>query len=284
MYLSGHIVGLSYLSFVPPKVVPTAFEKITIYGEQSVDFLWVKNKVLTDAEIEAITNTLIPIWDPDTILLANYNNNSINAGNIITLDNPIIKWIVQREDGFSPIRKSIASVANTVNEIIDYTISANKDYQYYIFPLTATETGEPLATDSVNADFYNWSLTDPTTSNVFLFDLNLQSGSIVNEIDRSEYQTFSKYNKISRGKRDFIRGSIDCLAGSIDVNGNYESPISYLSTLRDIINNGNLKYLKSRKGDIWAVDTFGFKYNYMDMIGSQPQDISFEFVEIAEVV
>lgn len=283
MYLSGHIVGLSYLGFVPPPVVPTAFEKITIYGQQTVDFLWIKNKVLTDTEIEAIALTDVPIWDADTILLANYDN-SINAGNIVTLNNPIVKWTIQRQEGINPIRKTISSVANTVIELIDYTVSANKDYEYYIFPITASETGEPLASDSINANFYNWSLTDPTTNTVFLFDFNLESGDITNDIDRSEYQTFSKYNKVSRGKRDFIKGNISCIAGYINSNGNYESPITYLASMKSIINNGNQKYLKSRKGDIWVVDTYGFKYKYMDDIGDQPQTISFEFMEVAEVI
>ena len=283
MYLSGYIVGLSYLGFVPPPVVPTAFEKITIYGEQAVDFLWVKNKVLTDAEIEAIAIDDTPIWDADTILLANYDD-SINAGNIVTLDNAIVKWVVQRQEASSAIRQTISSVANTVSELNDYTIAANKNYQYYIFPVTATETGEPLESDAIDADFYNWSLTDPVANTVFLFDFNLDSGDIVNDIDRSEYETFTKFNKVSRGKRDFIKGGITCLAGYINSNGNYESPITYLENMKDIINNGNIKYLKSRKGNVWAVDTYGFKYKYMDAISDQPQTISFEFMEIAEVI
>jgi hypothetical protein len=283
MYLSGHIVGLSYLSFMPPVVIPTAFEQITIYGQQTVDFLWIKNKILTDAEIEAITLTEVPVWNPDTIFLANYDN-SINAGNIVNLSNPIISWTVQRQEATSLIRQTIASVVSTVSEYTDYTISANKTYQYYIFPLTAIETGEPLESDAILADFYNWSLADPTTNTIFIFDLNLESGDILNETDRCEYQTFSKFNKISRGERNFIKGGINCLAGYIDVNGVYQSSIIYLASMREIINNGNTKYLKSRLGDIWAVDTFNFKYKYMDTIANQPQNISFEFIEIAEVV
>lgn len=283
MYLSGHIVGLSYLGFVPPAVIPTAFDKITIYGQQTVDFTWVKNVVLSDAEIESILINNTPVWDSDTILLANFDN-SLNAGNIVNLSSPIVKWVIQRQDESESLRQTVASLPNTTSQYFDYTVAGNKEYQYFIFPITSTETGEPLATENISTNFYNWSLTDPITNTVFLFDLNLESGDISNEIDRTEYQTYTKYNKISRGVRDFIRGSVNCIAGYINVNGEYQSPISYISELKSVINNGNVKYLKSRKGDIWAVDTYGFKYKYMDDIKDQPQQISFEFTEIAEVV
>jgi hypothetical protein len=149
--------------------------------------------------------------------------------------------------------------------------------------MTATTSGSILTSDPIDVDFYNWSLTDSVTGDVFIFDLDIKSGELDQQTDHTEYPTFNSYNKMQFGERSFIKGSLTCTAGSITDLGGYTCTADFIDNLKSVISNSNLKYIKSRKGDFWVCVSYDFKCQYTDESSLQPAQITFSFQEVENI-
>ena len=73
-----------------------SYNKATLYGKSLVDYIWVKNKVDTQEEINStLSLTYEPEWDSNTFLLANFNN-TLNGGNIASVGDRILYWQIYK--------------------------------------------------------------------------------------------------------------------------------------------------------------------------------------------
>lgn len=231
-------------------------------------------------DIEGTIN--LPSWDDDTLLLALFNE-TLDGGNVLG-SAEINKWVIKRREiGGSGILKTIGQTPNVnTTKFTDYTVPSKREYEYQIFPESDNIIGNPLVTDTIKTDFYGWYLVGEHEGIVYKFDMDLESGNIQNDTDVHEHETYTKYNAFSYGERDFIRGNIRVLAGTIK-DYQFEQDVDFLNELRAFINNGKEKLLKSRKGDIWRVRTNNFDVKYRDKYSQQIADISFNFVESGDV-
>lgn len=280
MLLSGRFLGISLFTNKEPNPTPIAYNKIKFYGNCIVDDIHIKNVVLSDTQVLSLTPNSLFEWDSDTILLATFENSSINGGNITTLDSPITKWNVNRKLEGGTVLKELGEVDSNTTEFIDYTAQHNKSYIYDIFPITDTEIGEALQTDVVTGDFYSWSLTDVESETVYLFDLNLASDSIKNVTDVSVTNNYTQFPNISYGNTDYIQGGISCILGNVTINGQLYQPIDYIEDFQAFINNGKEKLLKNRKGELYFVHTLEFSKDQLDdAITDQPYVVSFQFIQ-----
>lgn len=271
--------------------MPTEYyNKLTNYGDTIVDFTHVKNTVLSQSEIEKtlFTNNN-PYWDDDTILLAK-NNQNTEAGNIIGMDGMPNKWRLNRTGIGSASSQLIAEMDILQLAIKDYTVSNQKNYLYQLSPISDTEIGSPAEQEFVTTMF-NWCLIDliPTSDKTifnagekFFFDLDIKSGALSTETDRTEYETYTQFNKVSVGARKFIRGSLSSLIGHMS-NNDYIDTTDFRQLLQTVISNGRMKLLKNRKGDVFVVNTHTQSNQFRDEIGVQPTDNSFDFMEIMNV-
>jgi hypothetical protein len=113
-----------------------------------------------------------------------------------------------------------------------------------------------------------------------LFDLNLSSGDMSNETDVTIYEGYTQKSSIAIGNRDYLKGTISCIAGTVTTSNTLSQTVDYLDDLRAFINNKRAKYLKSRKGDVWKVVTWGMSVKYMDELSEQVATITFNFFEV----
>jgi len=68
MFLNLTFIGTSHFASYTP-VVPSAvaYNKITVYGDCTIDKLWGRNEIISDSVIEAYTSTTyIPSWTVTT--------------------------------------------------------------------------------------------------------------------------------------------------------------------------------------------------------------------------
>ena len=121
----------------------------------------------------------------------------------------------------------------------DYNVSNHRNYRYFIY-LSSTEqppTEQPPTEQkdkkiiyktsfNIYTDWQQWSITElhPTdesmktfTANpedVWLFNLNIDSGAQAQNVSFNEVQTLGVYPRISQGKGNYVSGSVSCLLGS----------------------------------------------------------------------
>lgn len=283
MFLSGSFLGMSYLEKINQIPLASAYSKLNFYGNNIIDEIHVQNRLYSDEEVLNLQINDYPAWDGYTLLLSKFDQQDLKAGNILTLNSPITNWVIYRKDTDDKISKKLIELDVNTTEYTDYTVQGNKTYIYDIFPKTVNEIGEPLETSQTLADFWGWYLVDPDTQTVFMFDLNIESGEINNETDMTTYQSYGKYNSYSFGNRDYVKGSVSAIGGTINVNGELVNGVDYIHNLRAFINNKKDKLLKNSHGDIFSVITSGFKYKYIDDTQEQIFTVSFSFEESGSV-
>jgi len=283
-FLNGTFLGYSTLQYQLNTIEPVSYNKVTLYGGESVfSKFHIQNKVLSEEEIKAINPTDNILWQPSTILLANFNH-TLDGGNIIYLPSALIGWKVYRRDVSTDISTLIATVGTGISTYIDYGVSAYRTYIYEILPYTEGTIGAPLITNSIETNFFGWYLMPYDIAinggKVFKFDFNLDSSDLSNEVDVKIYETYTKKPSVGMTDRDYLTGTISCIAGTINVDGTLYQPTDYISELRSFINNKKPKILKSRKGDVWKVVTYGMPQSFNDEVGEQITTITFNFSEV----
>lgn len=109
----------------------------------------------------------------------------------------------------------------------DFNISNHRRYQYVLYPFDK-QTDQAIekvvqATDYVN--WVAWSITElhpvdrtmkkftATEEDVWLFNLNVETGEQTQTLSRNEQQTLGVFSKFSQGKTNYVSGSVTCLLG-----------------------------------------------------------------------
>jgi len=283
MLLSGVFLGKSFLNYTQPLPVASVYNKITFYGNNIIDDIHVQNRLYSDTEVQSLVINDVPSWDGYTIMLSQFNQSNLQAGNVVSLDSAITNWGIYRKAIDEEISKNLAIIDVGTTQYMDYTAQANKTYIYDIFPQTNTQIGEPLETANILADFYGVYLIDGDTNEVYMFDLNLTTSDVTNEIDRTSYPNYTKYNGVTWGNRDFLKTSVTAYAGLSEIDDVFKSDINYIDDLRTFINNGKEKLFKFRSGQMLKVTTTNFKYKYTDELNIQPYQITFDIEECGAI-
>lgn len=291
MILGGSFVGGSILVNLPKSIPTSRYLDLKVNGSLIVDKIRVLSKELSEQEKDNLRPTDEYVWSDDTLLYAEFNND-LSAGNVGGLSDTVVGvQLFRREDDESTFKR-IATIP--ISDIIagktsydDYTATTNKSYQYRLYVETNTELSEPVDATPINTDFFYWSLINPETKQAYIFDLNLDSGSIASNTDMTVYDSaYTAKPAVSFSEKDYVSGSISCLAGHANVSDGsmvHYYPKDYISGLKDFINDKTEKYLKSRSGEIWKVLTSNFEWSYVDEVGEQIADIKFDFIEVGEV-
>jgi len=285
LFLSGNFLGISFLQQVYSIPENVAYDKIEIFGDCKIDKVRGLSLALTDEEVDALRYIDTYTWSINTFILAEFNNTLV-AGNIEGIVNPITTWEIYRKESTDTRYELLDSVDVLTESHIDYTARAYRNYDYRLFAKNDTEISTPIDAETIFTDWYHWSLTDVESGTVYLFDLDLVSDSISRSQDVTNYDSsFAKYTQTTYGQQDSISGGISATGGTIDCNEadflNYQR--EYLTQLGDLINNKKTKILKSRFGDAWVVRTDNFQFKYMDVIQRQLATISFTFRQVDDL-
>ena len=212
----------------------------------------------------------------------------------------------------------------------DYNVSNHRNYRYFIY-LSSTEQPptEQSPTEqkdkkiiyktsfNIYTDWQQWSITElhPTdesmktfTANpedVWLFNLNIDSGAQAQNVSFNEVQTLGVYPRISQGKGNYVSGSVSCLLGSDVISvgealkrglslsdagylemRKYSSSITsnqrvdMLKAWRKLVASKNPKLLKDREGQSFLVSLSNSTNKPMDAARLQPNTINFNWTQI----
>lgn len=148
-----------------------------------------------------------------------------------------------------------------------------------------------------------------TADDVWLFNLNVQTGEQTQNINRTNQQTLGQFDKYSQGRQNFVSGSVSCLLGSQVVPANYvlktlsgeqkqyqtsgyqevrifnqditsNERVDMLLAWRRLVRSNNPKLLKDREGQSFLVTITNSGNTPMDNVKRQPNTLSFSWVQI----
>ena len=116
------------------------------------------------------------------------------------------------------------------------------------------------------------------SDDVWLFNLNLESGAQAQNLSRNEQQTLGTFPRYSQGRRNYVSGDISCLLGSqvipasyakkkmsesgqtgyverllFDLNPTSNEKIDMLKAWRKVVYSNNPKLLKDRAGQSFLI-------------------------------
>lgn len=271
------------------------YNKATLYGDSMVDYIWVHNKVDSQSEInQTLGYTYEPKWDANTFLLALFNN-TLNGGNVTSVGDKILYWQVYKRKRGEATLRFLARVPASQYALYDFNAVNNAEYQYILFAETAEYISAPLQQDGYTVtSWWNWSLTKLKKSetndkiyyadskNVWLFDTEVQSSALQQNLDKATIENFTQFPKISTGKKNYLTGSISAFLSNPH-NARYEDTIEQYNAFIDFIADENPKLLKDRKGNGWIVDTTSNQMQYNDVTAEQITTVNFDFVQLDDL-
>lgn len=197
--------------------------------------------------------------------------------------------------------------------IIDYLIKNNAYYQWVLIPVTESHLGkQSITTDDLEdarVNFETWSvifLKDDINSNgdvihkaenIFIFRCNLQPGSLVQNIDKTQFENYTRYPKFSVGAKNYISGDLSCLLSDVGYRENetedeeafrnsqgvgyvyYEEPVYKWEKWNECIASGKDCIIKDDKGHIFYGQIISNSGTPLGNMKDPPTIISFSFVE-----
>ena len=272
-----------------------AYDKITIYPNQKVDYLIQITDVASNEDISKVNDAnFVPDWNSflnRTNIMSPYTNDLISSF-ITGLTENLSGWTVYRQKVGETALKKVAEIDKSAIYIEDYCVANQSRYRYFFFPITETQIGVNLATGRINTNWWNWSLTSLENigdgiyvpKEVWVFDTNLESGDVTQNLDIVYHNNFTKYPKESRGEMNYITGSLSCFLSNIDNDkGEYIETVDKLNDWRDFCADDSLKVIKDRKGNIRLVSISDTTNSIMDESDKQPTTISFSYTEIGNI-
>lgn len=273
-----------------------SYNKATLYGNSIVDYLWIKDYIAQQSEIDNIdTYTYAPIWDSSTMLLATFDKD-INAGNIISLTDNVLYWQIYKRKPNDTSLKFVAKIPASQYKVVDFNVLNGDEYQYTIFAETENYISAPLEQlGFVKASWWNWSLIGLQESdanglyyvdneNIWLFDTMLTSNGFDQNIDKYIMENFTQFPKISSGKKNYLSSSITAFLSNVDPKtGKYIDTVEQYNKFIDFIAKPTPKLLRDRKGNGWVVSTTGNSLQYIDESSEQITRVSFNFVQLNDI-
>jgi hypothetical protein len=263
---------------------------VKLWGNQTVDYLWMIDGMATQEQIDAtLVAGFIPEYGDGTFMLANYNDNTLDAGTLLNIPISIEFWNVFRRQ--NNVLTSVGRFPVDSQLIYDYMVANDNTYDYVIFPETADLAGSPLTSNAVSVDFWNWSITsydqaaDGTNyaiaDQVWVFDLDLTTSDFVQNMNRNTYNGLTRTPKVSVGQLNYLTGNISSLLGSVSCTSHqYGDTVEMQRAFREFINNNKTKILKNRKGSIVFCETMSNSFNVADEFELQQTTINFAVTEI----
>ena len=247
------------------------YNKITVGGNQVCDYLYLTTSQIDQSQFKYV-NTEPNEWDSNTIMLAEYNEKDMTAGNSSLAEN-IIGYEIRRKTGNDLYTEYVGTVKETPDElnpkkyIIDYMVKNNTEYTYYLYPAT-THSGNglvlyPSITDEVKTNWGYWSLLvvdESEEENVFYlnkmfkFELNIVTDEMNNNAVVSVLQNFTKYPTVQYGTSNYWSGGLSALCGYVScVDDSYIQTPNMIEELKKLTSDTRRKFLKDVDGNIWEV-------------------------------
>lgn len=185
------------------------------------------------------------------------------------LSGDISSVTIKRKDVESNSMITVGTIENNNDDycIVDYGTRANRIYEYYIYPNIEANFTSPVKTYQFTTDWDGWTLfTVDGTDNpkeflidqIFMFNLNITSGTMSNNNDATVVKNFTPYPRIQKTPYCYWSGELSGLLGYIAPNlVTYIQTPEQLEEFKHLSLNGKRKFLKDRDGNLFEIEISG---------------------------
>ena len=295
--------------------VDAILDSISFSNISSVDFIACANQSFKE------NIQFRPLWDPNQYLfLLNFEN----PNNALAYKDPFAKEFASGEaqmQGYKVFKENImtnsrinmgqyyfpADIKNIENycSFIDYSVPHNTEVRYILYPIVNNKLLMPAYFDSVKPIWDKWCLFTTkgpaqkqidsidtlnynenvlTVDKIFLFEMNVETGSITNNTDFSIVKNFTPYPFIQRSPSNYWSGQLKGLLGRIAIDGvTFKQTPDMLQEIKELTQNTSRKFLKDRDGNFWEVEiSSAVTIDNNDKLDVQLKTKSFNWVEIGD--
>lgn len=294
MFLSGNFLGVSPLIGaidIIPQV--TQYNVFKFHGGNTgatFSKIWGKDTLLTANEINGYTldsyvNPDLPdgesMWQafPNTYFYTSFEN-SLNGGNITGITYAINSWLLYRQEINSNTMEYLATLTPENITYYDFTALNNKTYTYYIFVNDSAILSNRIETLPIKSDYYGWFLVDVENNRAYHFDINLSVGNNSFKDSLTEHKTNNRTNSFSRGSSFSIEGTIEAIVSKNNKKEDIINTNDDLKSLSEFIQSDRPKLLKTRRGELYKVFTYGYQERLLNpSLGENIYISAFNFKE-----
>lgn len=266
---------------------------ITLNGPQKCDWIALYKGAAADADVAAaMAGTFIPVNENGWYFVSNFDNGTLNGGNLGQTDDPLTGLSLYRQQGEQERLEHLIDLPLRVGQVFDYGAASQQGpYVYYLFP-TGPETyiADPIVSNPANPCFWNWTVlscaarTDGgwVVEQEFSFGKNLVSGSITNGNSPQVLKNFTQYPTVQIDPANYQEGTLGSLIGVIDKKtGKYSDSIALRDAIYGLSTTTNTLFLKNRKGDLMEIRTSGpVGMETWDGSAAQAQTVSLPWVQV----
>lgn len=266
---------------------------ITLNGPQKCDWIALYKGAAADADVAAaMAGTFIPVNENGWYFVSNFDNGTLNGGNLGQTDDPLTGLSLYRQQGEQERLEHLIDLPLRVGQVFDYGAASQQGpYVYYLFP-TGPETyiADPIVSNPANPCFWNWTVlscaarTDGgwVVEQEFAFGKNLVSGSITNGNSPQVLKNFTQYPTVQIDPANYQEGTLGSLIGVIDKKtGKYRDSIALRDAIYGLSTTMNTLFLKNRKGDLMEIRTSGpVGMETWDGSAAQAQTVSLPWVQV----
>mgnify|MGYP004466207285 CR=1 FL=1 len=226
-------------------------------GSQTCDYLWVRN----GAENPGTS----PQFDDQTVMLADFAGGDLNAGTS-ELTDLVDGWAVYRLGEGKSVLELVARLTNQETRLTDSAARRGVKYRYYVF---GTKNGAisvaSISSGQAAVPFWDWVILDCREDDegvfhpkqVFLFSLNVTSGTVDNNNAPNLLQNYTRYPLVQLSPWNYRSGKLSGYIGSVGTDGEYTDSISLRDALYGLSTSEGTLFLKNRKGDLIRVAVNG---------------------------
>lgn len=250
------------------------------------DFIHLETFSTTNPNI--FVNKYIPTLNSNSVALVTFDSGD-NNDNGITYSSLGYTFSVYREKNNSNQLELVAKIQEGNLSLLDFNVSNNNTYTYYIFKENDDYTSIANVSNDVQTCWWNWSITGfiedsngnyvLDTNNVWQFDLNIETADVNQNISKTVQNNFTQYPKISTAKMNYRSSSITCLLGNIR-NDVYVETADLKQAWNDFCTSTDIKLLKDRKGNKFLVEIISSSSKVADESREQYNTITFGWTEV----
>lgn len=281
---------------------------ISLSGAQTCNFFGLTNG---DAS-QTLVNTLLsgngaqPEFTSAWLFLSDFSSTT-GYQSIGSLDD--VSWagvtpdvsevIVYRQETGVSVMQKLATVTNPndIGMLADYGVISGKSYTYsvqYLFDDSSSLSANTviLTTNTVTPCYWDWLLAeaeeapDGTFHIVaeYRFGLNLATESMSNNNVPVLMQNFTRYPTRQAMSANYRSGSLTAYIGRVDQTANvYIDTAAQADAIMALGASTNAKFLRSRKGELWKVDTAAATTLMLgDNYKEQPYTVALTWAEVGD--
>lgn len=278
-----------------------------ITGEQTCYYFGLANNyVKSDLRDELLTaGGAQPTFDGNWLFLSDFGRDGAEdigafaaalTGDLNTID------VYRAASGESIMRRVLSIDVTTqtspqfYGSLIDYNVVNGATYTYNIF-YNADDDGDTVSGSVVSGTltpcWWDWIVLTTTPdaddgtnhmTGVYRFGMNVETGAMSNNNAPSMLQNFTRYPTRQGVSANYRNGSLTAYIGTVDRENNvYIDTAAQAQAILDISTDTGVKFLKTRKGEVWMVDTAGATTVQVgDKYREQPYTATLNWAETGE--